>query len=131
LKKPLISLLDADCWHFILGEMRPRIFYRRWEYFEALFSFYGFSEYHEFTTYYKKNIKEAVQECALKASETLSCLPYTNRPISKFGASLHDILSDAVDSYVTEVGVDLSILDDHSLGLKYLADFWKGIRIKN
>jgi len=117
-----ISVIDPDCWHYFI-DGRPRIFYRRWAYFEALLCHYGFGPFSDFTAYATTpaDVDAFLADAADRISRELETARFRSDDAAQIAR--HD-----VGKYLRELEADRTRLPPPVLLHKYCADFWSGIR---
>ena len=119
------SILEPDLWQ----EKGHRIYYRRWDYFEALFKHYGFG-YIQFLNPQVKASKQKLTEDILvkfKKAETSLKEKFKDTSEEQF---TREVLT-ALEKYNTELLRDLEEMNADKLHFKYLIDFWGGIAQKS
>lgn len=121
-----ISLLDPDCWHYFL-EGRPRVYYRRWEYYKALFGYFGFNTsklLNSLDSIPIDALKGQIEEGLDQVCEILQKEAFTTKAQS-------ELMHEAVKYYRSEAMLDLTTLDWKQLRFKYIIDFWEGVFAKS
>jgi 2-polyprenyl-3-methyl-5-hydroxy-6-metoxy-1,4-benzoquinol methylase len=111
-----VSLADPDTWHFF-GNPRARIYYRRLEYFRALFAAHGYAVSlarppRKSREEMERALVQAIEASKLKAAESPA-------PAA--------VLQEAMARFESEVAHDLAHADDDTLDLKFFNYFWRGI----
>jgi SAM-dependent methyltransferase len=117
-----ISLLPPDYWHLFVGAPF-KIYYRRLEYFEALFARFNL-RISKWTTVNKDLRQESTRKKILADKARIAAILAEGGFPSKIH---HDHLSEAVSDYFDELDLDLAGLEYSELFLKYRAPFWEGI----
>lgn len=117
-----ISAVDPDCWHYFI-DGRPRIFYRRWAYFESLMNHYGFGAFSDFTRYSAtaEDLDSFLDGEAARITGELESAKFRSD-------TAREIAQHDVGKYLRELAADRTRLPVPLLLHKYCADFWSGIR---
>lgn len=118
-----ISLLAPDYWSSFV-QAPFHIYYRRWPYFPAMFSAFGFTEPKLFNMRQRRNAERThgrIHECLDKIHAHLA------DPAGFENAEQLAMLRRACDYYFAEIEHDLATLDPTSLYFKYLMTFWMGV----
>lgn len=113
-----VSLADPDCWHYFVPG-RPRIFYRRWAYFNALFREFGMEHSADLNRY----CEDPRAEIELGLARILEELDTHRFEQDEANA----IAREEVEKYRIEVQTDLANMTDRHLDHKYVIDFWRGL----
>jgi len=103
------------------------VFYRRWDYYAALFSWFGFSNIEQLTPPHRLKRASICNELHNKQSELEKNLR------SRFA---HDdsetakVIITKLEAFSAEMNHDMENLEVEALHMKYLMAFWKGIARK-
>ncbi|UYE95887.1 hypothetical protein KNLIENLN_00075 [Sinorhizobium phage NV1.1.1] len=118
-----ISLLAPDYWsHFVKTPFH--IYYRRWEYFAALFDQYGFN------VDLFENINDADQDWTKrKLGQEIKAIT-VEREKQQYGYHQGLFIDRALDSYFFELRQDIRWADWKTLKRKYRTTFWEGVITK-
>ncbi|NET24732.1 bifunctional 2-polyprenyl-6-hydroxyphenol methylase/3-demethylubiquinol 3-O-methyltransferase UbiG [Okeania sp. SIO1I7] len=118
-----LSLLDPDCWHYFI-EGRPRIYYRRWDYFQAIFSHFGFNSFKVIKDCSKLDSSLSVKHNVKKGLEEILEI----YKAQNFESAIQsELMEEQINFYKDEVLDDLKNLDSDQLEFKYLINFWEVI----
>lgn len=116
-----ISLLPPDYWHFFVNAPF-HIYYRRWDYFVALFDRFGLS----FRA--TKNIEDRTRdETVAKIEQDIASIRRELAPKNFAERAQFLYLRRFLEYYFDEVESDLAQLDWKALCRKYRQTFWEGI----
>lgn len=113
-----VSLADPDCWHYFVPG-RPRIFYRRWAYFEALFRQFRMEQFADLNQYCE-NPREEIEAGLARILAELKVHSFEQ-------PAAGTIARQEISKYDIEVRTDLQEMTDRNLDHKYVIDFWRGI----
>jgi len=95
------------------------VFYRRWEFYEALFSYFGFS------------VIKFCNEATVKNVDFIKRYENVEKSLSEAFANDTSAVSKAImkslEKFKLELQHDLTSMDEDELAFKYLTSFWKGI----
>jgi len=125
-KKPYgISFLEPQAWGS--RSENPNIYYKRWDHFAALFSYYGFEE-----------IEIFYDGCFMEQENLISVLMNN---VSELKERLEKVLTDdeeyrrtvleRLKGFEEELNYDCKTLDADRLQWKYLTPVWRGVAKKN
>ena len=120
-----VSLLPPDVWPLCGVKPGFSIYYRRWEYFTALFEQFGLS-LRRLTKVTDSDRDQTVrhirQDSRKIKTEVLA------RNAGNFTSTAHfRMVREACERYFSEVEVDIGALDHRALFEKYRVTFWEGI----
>lgn len=117
-----ISLIDPLLWFTLAGEQQWSIYYRQFEYYKALFTYFGFSNI-DITNYPawagkadQGQIEERYEATKTAVNAALNSLPekYVSR------------LSKAFEKYKEQFHADKLIFSAQEMSWKYAVRFWTG-----
>jgi len=103
-------------------------YYRRWQYYEALFTYWGFNDIRTVKTTSAKNNGHLIEILSQKMDKTQGTLKKTfNKDKSKLAKNV----LMKFDEYKLELMYDIKNLDASQLCWKYLEAYWRGVVIRN
>jgi len=119
-----LSILLPKFWYEKTGYIST--YYRRWEYYDALFAYFGFADVRLFNFHSKPDIsKENL------TSELLSKIQYfedsLSKKISNEPLAYIKAVEDSLQNLKKELERDINEMDVDKLVFKYLSPFWQGI----
>ena len=123
-----LSILDPNRWHE-MGWFET--YYRRWDYFAALFSHYGFNEI--LLDPHMDQISDITKlqllhDLYVRLENVESSLR------DKFPNNLSSLAASVMsqfEKYKLEINNDIDEMDVSALSFKYLTPFWRGVAIRN
>jgi len=117
-----ISLLPPDYWHLFVGAPF-KIYYRRLEYFQALFARYGL-QLKKWSIVRMDLSREITRKRILEGRAKIAALLETGNFDSE---QAYEYVREAVHYYFREMDEDLRTASASDLYLKYRPKFWEGI----
>jgi len=122
-----LSLLPPSFWYEKVGYIAT--YYRRWEYYAALFTHYGFADMKLFNFNTKPDFSK--DSLSLKLTDEMkNAMKYLNEKTIDESFSYRDAVNDSLKSLEFELKYDIAEMDVDGLAFKYLSPFWQGI-LKN
>ena len=117
-----ITQLPPDYWHLYV-KAPFHIYYRRWEYFDALFNHYNLSHKMHFNEIHDRSIKQTRRHILKDYEKIRAHLELKNfeNPIQ----FAH--VRRACEYYFEELETDVEIMDWEELFRKYRVTFWEGV----
>ena len=102
------------------------VFYRRWEYYAALFKYFGFGKVQMMNPVYSGSINDCRQEVMAKFNHTEKELK------EKFNdnTDMANLILHKLQDMKSEMIFDLSEMNTEALDFKYLTGFWTGVAVK-
>lgn len=123
-----LSILAPLRWHLLTGDRGLNIYYRQWEYYEALFNFFGFNQI-SVTNY--PGYAERQSSISLLSNELEQMQKNINENIASLPEKYVNILNESISSYINQYKYDLKNLDSAKLVWKYGTKFWAGFANKS
>ncbi|MCA1406537.1 class I SAM-dependent methyltransferase [Ensifer sp. IC3342] len=118
-----ISLLAPDYWsHFVRTPFH--IYYRRWEYFQALFERYGFD-----LELFDRLHDESDEWTRRKLHQEIKAIN-AKREEQQYDIHQMRFIDNALDAYFFELRQDIKNADWNTLKRKYRTTFWEGVLTK-
>jgi 2-polyprenyl-3-methyl-5-hydroxy-6-metoxy-1,4-benzoquinol methylase len=128
---PGVSIMDPSYWHYRVKE-HFNIYYRRWGYYAALLSYYGFNDI-RLLNFGKAFAGDRAQLCKHLESEFEDIRKTISADLEREDSlvkSYKQVLSTKIMKIQQELQDDLKTMPNAELCWKYLTDFWKGIAVK-
>lgn len=121
-----IGLVDPLLWFTLMGKQQRSIYYRQFEYYKALFSYFGFSKIN-LTNYpvWASSVELEQIESQFIATKNAVCEAYNILP-EKYVSWL----SKAFDKYEKQFNADKALLSDQEMCWKYSVRIWTGFAHK-
>ena len=115
-----LSILEPDLWH----KKAHRVYYRRWEYYAALFKQYGFERIQFLKTPTSASKASICEDILAKYTNVAASLK--ERFNDKTDTQTQEVLT-ALEKYDAELQRDIIKMNEDDLHFKYLTDFWEGV----
>ena len=129
---PGISIMDPSFWHYRLRQDFS-IYYRRWDYYAALLSCYGFGDIGllNFGKTFDGDRAQLARHLEVEFEDIRKAISDDLERQDSIARSYREALLTRIAEIEKEMQDDLNSLSDAELCWKYLTAFWKGIAVKH
>jgi 2-polyprenyl-3-methyl-5-hydroxy-6-metoxy-1,4-benzoquinol methylase len=126
-----ISVMDPSHWHHRV-KRHFSIYYRRWEYYVALLSYYRFGDIRllNFGKTFVHDRAKLVKHLQAEFEDIKDAISADLEHETSIAQSYKEALSGKIMEVQKEMQEDLNSLSDTELCWKYLTAFWEGIAVK-
>ena len=128
---PGISIMDPSYWHYRLRQDFS-IYYRRWDYYAALLSYYGFGDIRllNFGKTFDGDRAQLATHLKVEFQDVRKAISDDVERQDSIAQPYREALLTRITEIEKEMQEDLNSLSDAELCWKYLTAFWKGIAVK-
>lgn len=128
---PGISIMDPSYWYYRVKQ-HFSIYYRRWEYYAALLSYYGFGDIRllNFGKTFDGDRAQLTKHLEVEFEDITKAISDDLELQDSIAQSYRQALLTRIAEVEKEMQEDLNSLSDAELCWKYLTAFWKGIAVK-
>lgn len=128
---PGISVMDPSYWHYRLNQ-HFSIYYRRWDYYAALLSYYGFGDIRllNFGRTFYGDRAQFIKHLEVEFEDIRKAISADLEREDSIVQPYKEALLTRVTEVEKEMQDDLNLLSDAELCWKYLTEFWDGIAVK-
>lgn len=127
---PGISIMDPSYWHCRVGWFDA--YYRRWDYYAALLSYYGFSDIRllNFGKTFDGDRAQLTKHLEVEFEDVRKAVSADLQREDSIAQPYREALLTKMTEVEKEMQGDLNSLSDAELCWKYLTPFWRGIAVK-
>ncbi len=128
---PGVSVLDPSSWHHRVESFN--IYYRRWDYYAALLTFFGFKDIRllNFEKTFAGDREQLEKHLQAEFESLRTALTADLKKETALPQRYKDVLSQKLLEVQKEMRDDLKTMPDAGLCWKYLITFWEGIAVKH